>query len=301
MSKKIHAMVTERIVIKIQEAIKNIENGEKGLAPWHCPWFKAGAPKNLVSKKAYRGLNVFMLSMMGYASPYWVSYKQASKLGGKVKKGEKGTPIIFWKWIVVSKDQQGNALPKPKKIPFLRYFTVFNTEQCEGLGDKVPELPKRVFTPIESAERVIANMPHPPTLEHNEARAYYRPSTDSINMPKHELFEGEAEYYSTSFHEHVHSTGHADRLGRKEIEVLTGFGSHDYSIEELVAEMGAIFLCNEVGLESTFDNSLSYLKGWLKKLKDDTTMLVTASGRAQKAVDYILDRKPEVYKKDDND
>lgn len=289
-SAKIYDMVTERVVIAIEDAIKQAEAGNKSpVAPWHRPWFQAGIPMNLISKKPYRGMNVFILSMMGFSSPYFLTFNQASSLGGTVKKGEKGIPVVFWKWLESTKDKDGNPLDKPKKIPFLRYYTVFNVSQCEGIDEaKIPEIPVREFNPIEDAEKIISNMPNRPEITYNEARACYRPSIDSVNMPKHELFDGDEEYYSTIFHELVHSTGHTSRLNRKEVMDNNFFGNHDYSIEELVAEMGSVFLCNEIGLNTTFDNSLAYLKSWLGKLKDDTKMLITASGRAQKASDYIL-------------
>jgi antirestriction protein ArdC len=293
---KIYNMVTERVVEKIEDAIKAAEEGDKAvIAPWHRPWFQSGGlPMNLISKKPYRGMNVFLLAMMGYASPYFVTFNQAKKLGGKVKKGQKGLPVVYWNWVDVNKDKDGKTLDKPKKIPRLRYYTVFNVDQCEGFEDKIPAIVTRDFNPIEEGEAIIANMPNRPTMEEGVARAYYMPATDTVNMPRKELFNGDAEYYSVAFHELIHSTGHASRINRKEVTDGKFFGSHDYSVEELVAEMGAVFLCNEIGLESTFDNSLAYLKSWLGKLKDDTKMLITASGRAQKAADYILDRKPEV-------
>jgi len=288
---KIYEMVTERIIIAIEDAIKAAENGEtnKAIAPWHKPWFQNGNPVNLITKKQYRGINVFLLSMMGYVSPYFLSFKQIQDLGGHVKKGEKGIPVIFWKWIVKNEDENGNKLDKPKSIPFLRYYTVFNVEQTEGIPEKkIPAIETRTFNPIENGDKIIANMPNRPTMTHDRAQAFYSPSLDIVNVPKHELFESDNAYYSTCFHELIHATGHQTRLNRKEITEHIRFGSHEYSIEELVAEMGAVFLCNEIGINSTFDNSIAYLKNWLSKLKDDTKMLVTASGRAQKAVDYII-------------
>lgn len=297
---KIYEMVTEKVVNAIKDAIKAKENGDKStIAPWNKPWFGSGLPTNLKSKKAYRGINIFLLSMQGYASPYWVSFKQAKAMGGTVKKGEKGCPVIFWKWVEMTKDKDGNDLLKPKKIPFLRYYTVFNTDQIDGIESKVPNIETREFNPIKEGDAIITNMPNCPTIEHKQARAFYSPSIDLVNMPKHELFESDQDYYSTAFHELVHSTGHTSRLNRKEVMDSNMFGNHSYSQEELVAEMGAVFLCSEIGMQATFDNSLSYLKGWLSKLKDDTKMLIMASGRAQKAVDYIMDRKPEYPKKDD--
>lgn len=297
-SQKIYDMVTEKVVVEIEKAIKAIENGEIGIAPWKRPWFQNGIPQNLITKKPYRGMNVFLLSLMGYSSPYFVTFNQAKKLGGKVKTGEKGMPVIFWKWIVVDKDNDGNKLDKPKSIPFLRYYTVFNVSQCEGFEDKIPQAKIREFNPIQDAERIIEAMPNKPMIKHDEDRAYYSPKLDFVNMPKHELFDSDTEYYSVCFHELIHSTGHQSRLNRKEITEMDGFGSHAYSVEELVAEMGAVFLCNEVGIESTFENSLAYLKSWLATFKNDTKMLIMASGRAQKATDYILNVK---YSTNDND
>ena len=294
---KIHEMITERVINAIEDAIRNGTS-----APWQKPWFQQGIPTNLVSKKPYRGINVFLLSMMGFVSPYFLSFKQVKSLGGKVKKGEKAIPVIFWKQIVVNEDEQGNKLDKPKTIPLLRYYNVFNVEQTEGIDEKkIPTVERRGFNPIQDAESIVANMPNCPNITHDMARAYYMPSLDVVNMPKHELFKSEKGYYSTLFHELVHSTGHAARLNRKEVTNVNSFGSHDYSIEELVAEMGAVFLCNEIGLENQFDNSVAYLKSWLGKLKDDTKMLITASGRAQKAVDYIMDRMYKSSEKEENE
>lgn len=300
---KIYEMVTERVVTAMKDAIEKAGKGEKALAPWRKPWHGGFQPMNLVSKKPYRGMNAFLLAMMDFETPYFVSYKQAKQLGGTVKKGEKGVPVIFWKVSVFKKDQNGNELDEPKKLFLLRYYTVFNISQTEGIDEKkIPKLKEREFNPIEEGEAIILNMPNRPELSHSstDTRAYYRPSTDSVNLPKKELFTGDAEYYTVAFHELIHSTGHTTRLNRKEVMDLNLFGSHDYSIEELVAEMGAVFLCNQIGIESTFDNSIAYLKSWLKKFQDDTKMLVTASARAQKAVDYITDSAPD-YKEKDQD
>jgi len=286
-------MITERVINRIQDAIIAAENGDKRvIAPWNKPWFETGTPTNLVSKKEYRGINVFLLSMLGFVSPYFVSFNQAKKLGGNVKKDEKGFPVIFWKWVEVTEDEDGNKLAKAKKVPFLRYYTVFNVSQIDGIESKLPKIETRQFNPIQDAEKIIANMPNRPEINHGEARAYYVPSLDKVNMPKNELFKTAPAYYSTCFHELVHSTGHTSRLNRPEVMDGNRFGSHAYSLEELVAEMGTVFICNEIGLESPFDNSLAYLKSWLEKFKNDTKMLITAAGKAQKASDYILGTTP---------
>ena len=144
-------------------------------------------------------------------------------------------------------------------------------------------------------------MPNAPKIGHNEPRACYRPSTDEVNMPKKELFEGEAEYYSTMFHELGHSTGHSSRLNRAEVGLSSFFGNHSYSKEELTAEMTAVFLCNGIGLNATWDNSVAYLQNWLKSLQNDPKMLLQAAGRAQKAADYILNVKQESYSTKEED
>jgi antirestriction protein ArdC len=297
-NEKIYQLITERIVTKLIDAISAIEKGELGIAPWNRPWFNTGNPINLVSKKEYKGINVFMLSSLGYPCPYFVTFNQAKKLGGKVTKGQKGCPVVYWKVTKYDKDQNGKPYGVDgkgnkivKKSFMLRYYTVFNVQQCEGFESKIPALEIRKFNPIHDAEKIIADMPNPPAFGHGMAKAFYSPSKDAVNMPRKELFKSEESYYSTAFHELIHSTGHTSRLNRDEVNNEITFGNHAYSKEELVAEMGAIYLCNQIGLESTEGNSLAYLKSWLGKLKDDVKMLITASGKAQKAADFILDTK----------
>jgi len=165
-------------------------------------------------------------------------------------------------------------------IPMLRYYNVFNLEQTEGIP--IPE----------KAEQIIAGMPLKPDIYHGGNKACYSPSPDSIHLPSQHTFLYPEEYYCTAFHELIHSTGHTSRIGRKSILEPTYFGSHEYSKEELVAEMGAAFLCGYAGIEQkTIDNSAAYIQGWLKVLKKDMTLLVHAAAQAQKGADYILNRK----------
>lgn len=283
---KVEDVITQRIIEKL----------ESGVVPWHKPWCDAGAPKNLITKKEYRGVNVFLLACAGYASPFWASYKQISELGGVVKKGEHGFPVVFWKFVdCKEKDESGAEISK--KIPFLRYYTVFNTQQTEGIDEKkIPALEKRYneIEKIEQCEQVVFSMPQRPEILNKEQRAYYVPSTDHVNMPGMETFDGSAEYYSTLFHELTHSTGHESRLNRKGITGLHSFGTQEYSKEELIAEMGAAFLCGHCQIENkTIDNSASYIKSWLRKFEDDRKMVIFAAAAAQKAVDFILNRKHE--------
>ncbi len=270
---------------------------EKGEIPWQKPW-NAGAdmPRNLASKKEYRGVNPFLLASMRFTSPYWLTFKQAKELGGAVKAGEKGTPVVFWKWIE-KKDPHRKPGEVVEKIPFLRYYTVFNLTQCDGIPEeKVPVLDEktRSFNPIEQAERIVSGMPQKPIVEHLESRAYYCPLSDTVNLPKKDLFKSNEEFYSTLFHELVHSTGHERRLNRRNSLEPRSFGSNDYSKEELCAEMGSAFLCGESGIvERVIDNSAAYIQGWLKRLRCDKKFLIHAAAQAQKASDFILCKSPE--------
>lgn len=288
--KDVYEIITEQILDQLK----------KGTVPWHKPWKGASEwPKNFVSGKPYRGLNVFVLHLQGYSSPYWLTFNQAKAKGGSIRKGEKSTMVTFWKKIEAktktTTDDHGNEVKKVEKDPYflLRYYRVFNVEQCEGLKLPEPEETEELdFTPIEVCEQIVAEMPQRPEITHGGGRACYSPVTDKVTMPVQSSFDAEPEYYSTLFHELTHSTGHKSRLDRDEIMNLQPFGTTNYSKEELVAEMGAAFLCGEAGIEnSTIDNSASYIANWVAKFEDQPKMVVCAAAAAQKAVDFILDRK----------
>lgn len=264
---------------------------ENGTVPWRKPWnAQSNFPKNLVSKKDYRGVNVFLLACQEYSSPYWLTFKQCRERGGYVKHGEKSTPVIFWKWI----DKRESAEEVNGKAPLLRYYSVFNVEQTEGVTVPEPEETNNSFDSIKTADNVLANKPFQVELKFGGNKAYYSPTLDYIQLPHLSTFVSPEEYYSTLFHEYTHATGHQDRLARKSILEPSYFGSHEYSKEELVAEMGAAFLCGHAGIENTtIENSAAYIKGWMKALKNDKALLVSAAALAQKAADYILNRQPE--------
>jgi len=291
MSSKVYEIVTAQI----------IEQLERGEIPWHKPWNSAeGMPKNLVSKKAYRGINVWLLAGRGYESPYWLSFKQCKALGGNVKAGEKSTLVVFWKFFdgpAKAENEDSETAPKMRSVPMLRYYNVFNVEQCEGLDKHIPATEKKTFNVLEEAEKIVAGYADKPRITHGEPRAYYRPSMDSVNMPHRTSFEKPEEYYSTLFHELTHSTGHKSRLGRFDTDEVAAFGSETYSKEELVAEMGASFLSNEVGiLPTVLENSAAYIRSWLKRLQDDKRLIVTAAAQAQKAVDHIRGTQAQTAK-----
>lgn len=285
-----YQIITDRIISLL----------EQGVAPWQKTWAANGdinAPKNLISKKEYNGINYFILSAQGYTSPYWLTFNQAKDKGGHIRKGEKGTPVVFWK-ITLRDDPKGDIDPKTGKVKkeklfLLRYYTVFNVEQTEGINYPKPE---KVEVPaverIERAEAVVKAMPNPPSISFGGDRAYYRPPFDSVTVPSIDSYKEEEHYYGTLFHELAHSTGHKKRLNRKGVAEAHSFGDEEYSKEELIAEMASSFLCGHCGIENiTIENSASYLQNWIKALKGDKRLVIHAASAAQKAANYILGKK----------
>ncbi len=271
-----YQLITEQIIERLKQ----------GVVPWRKPWYTEN-PKNLLSKREYRGVNSLLLGSAPYTSPYWLTYRQAQQSGGYVRRGEHAQPVVFWKWIAKERDD------KEIEYPILRFYRVFNTEQCDGLESKIPESPIERFDSIDRAEEIVNGMLNPPQIVHAGQSAFYQPAADTVTMPpKHRFFSLE-EYFSTLYHELTHSVGHPSRLHRFEIDGTSAFSSRDYSIEELIAEMGASFLCNESRIApQTLDNSVAYIGSWLHSLENDPKMVVYAGARAQRAADYILNLAP---------
>ena len=278
----VYQLVTERIIERLQS----------GVVPWHRPWADTGPPKNLISGREYHGVNVFLLASIGYDSPYWLTWTQLKRLGGYVRKGEKACPVVFWKrYGRETEEIDEHGRPVIEARAFLRYFSVFNVVQCEGIDEHIPEpeTTRREFSPIDAAESVVAAMPRPPAIKHGHRQASYLPSVDTVRVPRRTRFESTEAYYGTLFHELTHSTGHASRLARKGIANPAAFGSGRYSEEELVAEMGAAFLCGHVGIDTaTIDNSAAYIHHWLRRLRTDKRLVLRAATQAQRAADLIL-------------
>ena len=275
---------------------KILELLEGGIIPWVKGWNSSTSmPKNLVSKKEYKGVNVFLLACNEFSSPWYLTYNQCATLGGHVLKGSKSTPVIFWKMFDKSTKDQDEDTTSNGKSFILKYYSVFNLEQTEGIT-AIPPTTEVInpFSPIEQAEQIIEGMPLKPEIKYGGGRAYYSPSLDYCQIPSKTAFNSPEEYYSTMFHELAHSSGHANRLGRKTILEPSYFGSHEYSKEELVAECCSAFISGHCGIEhKTLENSAAYIQGWLKALKNDKTLLVHAASQGQKAADYILNIKPE--------
>lgn len=269
----IYQTITDRIIAAL-------ENGD---IPWNRPLVAAGAAVKHASGEPYSLLNQLLLNRPGE----YLTFKQIQQEGGKVRKGEKASMVVFWKW-VEKKEEDSEEV---KKIPFLKYYSVFHVDQCEGIKSKHTQEMPNVFEADEKADEIIRSYVSRSglTLVHEEGNsAYYHPASDRVVLPKVEQFKSTAEYYSTAFHELAHSTGHESRLNR--IAKLAVFGSDEYSKEELVAEIGSATLVNHAGLEtsSSFRNSTAYVQNWLKALKNDKRLIVSAAGKAEKAVQLIL-------------
>lgn len=278
-------IVTERI----------IEMLEAGTAPWHKPWnAEMGLPRSLSTGKPYRGINIWLLGSSMYRSPWWGTYKQVKERDGQVRRGERATLVVFWKRTHRTvTDDVGEESERAGFV--LRYYKVFNAEQCSD-GLVVPALAEdekheHEHEPIADAQTIAddyfaAN--DAPDLRFGGARACYTPSTDVLAMPSRETFETAEHYYSTLFHEMTHSTGHGSRLARSDLLNFHAFGDESYSKEELVAEMGASMLSGVSGIDQiTLPNSAAYLSHWIKVLKGDTRLVVTAAAQAQRAADWI--------------
>jgi len=274
---------------------KIIEKLEQGTVPWQKTW-KTSLPKNFVSDVAYKGINQILLGMQDFESNYWLSFRQVKDLSGWVKKGEQSSMVVFWKPIVINRHQEldeGSA-----DVHFLlRYYNVFNIEQVE-LPEEIKS--KRIsetqnFKNI-SAETVINNYPKPPAIVVNNTipNPRYLPRIDRVEIQSIANFHSSDSYYSSLYHELVHSTGHQERLDRKGITDKIEFGTETYSKEELIAEIGASFLCSLSGIENTIENQASYIENWLQVLQNDKRMVLISASQAQKAVDWILNNKNEV-------
>lgn len=280
MSKSVYEMVTDRI----------IEQLESSVIPWEKPWtgVKSGA-FNRVSKKSYSLLNQMLLKHDGE----YATFKQWQDLGGKVRKSERSEIIVFWKVLPIEEEQEDGE-KVTKQIPLLRYINVFHISQVDGV-EPLPQDELHDIEPIEKAETVLKDYwtRENITVEHVKGnRAYYSPTRDMICLPLFEQFTDTNEYYSTAFHESVHSTMQESRCNRKEERKnkLVAFGSEEYSKEELVAELGSANLMNIIGIETkkSFRNSSAYIQNWLSVLRNDVKFIVSASSKAEKAVNYIL-------------
>jgi len=255
---------------------------EEGVAPWCKPWVSGKAVSH-VTGKPYSLLNQMLLGKPGE----YLTFKQCQQEGGKVKKGEKASMIVFWKFIECEDEETGEK----KEVPYLRYYSVFHIDQCEGLTAKHQIMLTETAGSDETANEIIydyLSRSGVKMIHEDSDRAYYRPATDTVVIPQRKQFAETAEFYSTIFHELAHSTGHESRLNR--LDKTAFFGTDTYSKEELIAEIGAAALVNHCGIEtsSSFRNSAAYIQNWLSVLRNDKRFIVSAAGKAEKAVQFIL-------------
>jgi len=274
-----YSIITERIVDSLS----------KGVVPWRKPWNDV-IPSNYITEKTYSGINLFLLGLNDFKSPYWLTWKQIQTLGGAVKKGKKSSVIVYFTMTEYENsftfsDGRDNITDNVK-IPLLKYYRVWNWEQTDLIPEKkITTDNKRLIT----CDTVFDNLPVRPVIERGDYPCY-QPISDKIFIQDISFFKSSEDYYSTLYHETTHWTGHESRLNRGELK-KSAFGSERYSKEELVAEMGASFLCGLTGIQQkTIDNSVSYIQSWLSVLKNDKTFVISASAQAQKAVDYILSK-----------
>jgi antirestriction protein ArdC len=284
------ATIYEQVTTKIIACL------ERGVAPWRKPWSTHGLPRNYNSGHVYQGINSLLLNFAEYEYPLYLSFHQIKERGGYVSKGAKAEQVYFFSMLYW--DEKGQKLePEAAKIlmeaghpvmtkRFLQYFNVFNIAHVEGIALDLPEAVE--MDTILTCKSILASLPEQPRLMHKDKeRAFYSPVLDKINMPYQRQFENPEAYYSTFFHELIHWTGHNSRLDRL---VPSRFGDDPYSKEELVAEIGAAFLCAHAGIDftPTIEQSAAYLKGWIEALKGDHTLIFHAAGAAQKAVQFLI-------------
>lgn len=285
----IYEEITEKIIAALED----------GVIPWARPWnaVQHGVFRNAITNRPYRGLNIMLLNLVamlkGFVDPRWLTFRNAAKLGGNIKKGEKGVQVVFWKFFPVQNrlddgemdpETDANDDQERKVIPFARAYTVFNVEQCEGLD--LPALDsddREIPETNELAEKILAL----PVINHGGGRACYTPTTDRIFMPHRATFENLDFYYATAYHEVAHWTGHPDRLSRT---FGKRFGDQNYAFEELVAEIGAAFLGAHTGIPFAEMRHPEYINSWLKILHADSKAIFTAAAKAQNATDFVLEK-----------
>ena len=281
MKRDLYSEVSERIIGEL----------ERGALPWIKPWAAtagANVPCNAVSNRPYSGVNVILLWLAanrGYPTPRFLTFKQALEAGGNVRKGEHGFKVVFVKRLT-AKGEDGEE-GDTRSFTMLREYTVFNVAQCENLPERVIHgQPMRIRNPDtrdELADEFLTSTGA--EIREGAGEAYYVPSQDFISMPAFAAFKGADQFYNVAFHELTHWTGAKHRLDRKQ-GMESRFGDHAYAAEELVAELGAAFLCAEFAFDGD-TRSAGYIASWIKLLKADKKAFFTAASKAQAAADYL--------------
>jgi len=280
----------------IYETVTNRILGQlaAGQVPWRKTW-KTGLPKSLSTGREYRGINILVLGSAEYTSRYWMTFREAERQGGHVRKGERAMPVVYWKWRTPEElAQRAEQTGKENVAPCTPFVSaVFNFDQVEGVARPADDLPPRPEDRLTVAEQMFDVMPDKPEIVHTlTAQPAYSPSLDRITLPHLSQFESADEYFSTLYHELTHASGHARRLNR--FAEAEGDRVEKYSFEELVAEFGAAFLCGFAGIQNrgTEELQASYIEGWARVFQQDNRVLVRAASAAQRAADYIRGKIP---------
>lgn len=264
MNSKVAEIINERLVKSI----------EKGTAPWVRPWRISGVRnQNLKTKHEYTGINAMITAVSGFASPYWLTFNQVKEINGKVRTGEHGTQVVFWSFLDSKTEKMKDG--RPKQISFMRYYTIFNASQIEGIESRVPEAPPFIPKPPSVIDSYTRSGPK---VSHGGDKAFYSVSGDHVGIPAMNMFGGESQYWQTLFHELAHSTRHSSRLDR----------NLGYAKEELVAEIAACYMMNECGMEPDIEESASYLDYWMRQLREDPMLFISASSKADAACRLML-------------
>lgn len=285
----LYDIITDQIISKLSE----------GVIPWKTEW-KCPLQQNFVSNQPYRGINQLLTSSQGYKSPYWLTFNQAKKMNINIKKYERSTIVVYFQIKEISKrleevDYIMEDEKKHKKTkPIMRYYRIFNLEQTDYpfTEREIPEMNK-----LKKPETIINTWANVPLIKHAPVNPHYSVSMDSVFLPDMKYFHSAENYYSTLFHELIHSTGHPERLNRKELTNIEAFADSNYAKEELIAEIGSAFLCSIAGItQEVINNQTAYINSWIDKLQNDKTLIVKAANNAQKAVDYIFENTKDNVK-----
>ncbi|MEQ9442140.1 MAG: zincin-like metallopeptidase domain-containing protein [Cyclobacteriaceae bacterium] len=290
----VYQLVTDIIIQKL----------EQGVIPWKKRWSSQGPAANYLTKKPYRGINALLLNSLGITHPYFLTFRQAQQLGGKIRKGAQSLPVVYWQWYFQHTDtgrklteEEAKALPSAQveRKAFLRYYRVFTIQDIEGIDLTFPST--STFNPekdkLMRGFQPLHTMPHSVAVKTQSNNPFYHPRHDYINMPAMTAFPSIEAYFQVLYHELTHATGHPKRLNRSSVREPQPFGSWSYSQEELIAEMGASFIANlmNISSEAALDDAASYIQGWLKVLRNDKRFVIEAAQKAQRAVDYIMDNQ----------
>lgn len=276
----VYQLVTDRLLAAL----------EAGVIPWRKPWnSQYGLPRNYVSGRPYSGINAFLLHIASDGLPFFVTFRQAQELGGSIRKGAKGLPVIYYHTRVKDDPKTGEQ----QRLPFIKHYTVFSIGDVQGINIVLPEVTTNhaPLAPLTAGEAIVSGWANRPLLCLGARTASYSPLLDCVRLPLLKCFHSAEEYYATLFHELTHATGHPKRLHRPDLaEALRPNGQLGYAREELTAEMGTAFLCAHAGFDParTLDNSAAYVQFWLDQLRGDKKLVVQAASRAQRAAELIL-------------